>query len=198
MRELPILFNDEMVRAVLSGQKTQTRRPLKAQPNEVWSRPPVWVDQEGYYGCGIGPLLETRSDLRSPYLVGDRLYVRECFSPDYFGVGKPGFRAGWTDTDLSQEPKWHPSIHMPKALARIWLEVTVVRVERVQDISFNDATAEGVFEDFEPHGGHGFRSEARRLFFDIWDACYPGSWDRNDWVWVYEFSKTLDIAIELC
>ncbi len=106
---------------------------------------------------------------------------------------RPVFRA---DGELTHPEygkiKWKPNIHMPKWAARIFLKVTAVRVERIQDITPLDCTKEGCFYS----AGYGKKMEIlwekspREVFCELWDSIYPGSWDRNDWVFVYEFERT--------
>jgi hypothetical protein len=180
-REYPILFGDELVRAILAGTKTQTRRPIKPQPDEdglsriVEPAVGPWQDtSERVYRCPFGD-------------AGDMLWVRECFAPQYFDDGKPAYRADWTSTasEYVKPPRWTPSIHMPRAVARIFLDVVRVRVERVQNITEADARAEGFpFCDLL-----GMAGEARTLFAETWARIYPGSWERNDWVWIVEFKR---------
>ena len=166
----PILFNTEMVRAILDGRKSCTRRIIKPQPT-------------AHYGtqCVI-----------PPYKPGDILYVREiwCGLP----VNEAGHFRGHpiyyykADGDLRPEGwrgAWHPSIHMPKEAARIWLKVTDVRVERLQDMTDDDAEAEGCFD---------YTSTALG-FPDVWDSTIKKSdldrygWAANPWVWVIEFER---------
>ena len=181
----PILFSGEMVRAILAGRKTQTRRPVKlAPPWEIDERdgapwPRNWQWSQG----------DARSEwMRSPYRVGDRLYVRESYAPHYHGPGRHGYAADWTEraADTVPRPRWTPSIHMRKAAARIWLEVVGVRVERVRDISCADSLAEGMTT---PRGGcidglHA-RAEFGRLWIDIYGA---DSWGLG-YCWVYDFRR---------
>lgn len=179
MAEKPILFNGEMVRAILDGRKTQTRRPIKAAPAHVHS-------PDGAAGVYY--------PTRPKYRQGDLLYVRESYAPNYFGYGEHGYRADWTGeaADVCDEPKWTPSIHMRKQDALIWLRVTDVRLERVQDISEEDARAEGIQRHAMgwTDGANGYDvMTARDAFAELWDDVYPGSWDRDDWVWVYEFER---------
>ena len=136
----PILFNSDMVRAILEGRKTVTRRVIKD------------ADESMYAGlCGLGPgLFDRKTGLRTKepyYRLGDILYVRETFCPNYFDVSiavglkcssRHAFKADYRKEaigDIVPEPKWRPSIHMPKEAARIWLRVVDVRAERLQEIS---------------------------------------------------------------
>ena len=204
----PILFNTEMVRVILDGRKSCTRRIIKPQ----WEECPhcKYVHKEYIYdklaeniycaSCGY-PLVPER---RAPYQPGDILYVREtwehfeccCCEGDEHGncyrepqqsvlnkrCGCYMYRA--TD-EIYGDARWHPSIHMPKEAARIWLKVTDVRVERLQDMTDDDAEAEGCFD---------YTSTALG-FPDVWDSTIKKSdldsygWDANPWVWVIEFER---------
>lgn len=219
-KQRPILFNGEMVRAILDGHKTMTRRPIT---NDLWlscfcgeagDNGMPWVEEPGTGWQG---------EIRPPHgKPGDLLYVREAFQRidtlDGFGVI---YRSDGTvleigcdeeydaapidrltvphvrlDDNLFDGP-WSPSIHMPKGLSRIWLRVADVRVERVQEITEEDARAEGIQDGGclvcgkpEPCGCKVPSPDARDAFCHLWQATYPGSWDRNDWVWVYTFERT--------
>lgn len=201
MKPLPIIFNTEMVRAILDGRKTQTRRVLKAQPHVIDTvigerlviEDPLNSDS---YLDFINAKSTSRITKHCPFgQVGDQLYVRETWrqfnSSDECGCseypcGCPNngtilFKA----TGDSGESKWKPSIHMPRSAARIILEVTDVRVERVQDISERDAWAEGFdgYDDDVTGGQSGYDE-----FCEAWQSIYgEKSWQSNHWVWVIEF-----------
>jgi len=185
-----------MVRAILDGRKTMTRRPVKQQPEAVSrvGRPFWWVG-------GFRLDANARNPLRCPYgVVGDQLWVRETWQYEREGTGCPDdngflYRAtdpGWDDNGTGL--RWRSPIHMPRRASRITLEVTDVRVERVQDISDADAIAEGVNpQDWpvsnipaamrEPHG---------YAFAQLWDfinAKRGYSWESNPWVWVVCFKR---------
>lgn len=236
MRERPILFSAPMVRAILAGTKTQTRRVVRGGPNRVLWHPVVvaghggWIDDHG-------------RPIRCPYgMPGDRLWVREAWAEEhplaiqdgrYSQPGRAGmvgpppvdfrtiYRADgeplqiWRNADQShpyytrsgpadevdaEYPTvasnytchgkgihWRPSIHMPRTASRITLEITAVRVERLQDISERDAWAEGCegYDD-DVTGGRSGYSEYAELWQSINGA---GSWDANPWVWVVEFKR---------
>lgn len=217
-----ILFNTEMVRAILDGRKSCTRRIAKPQ----WEECPncKYVHNEYIYDnlaenvycarCGY-PMVPER---RAPYQPGDILYVREtwehfeCWNCDGDERGncpkEPKksvldkacgcymYRA--TD-EISGDAKWHPSIHMPKEAARIWLKVTDVRVERLQDITEDGAEAEGAIDNrgfiHSPENEYDRIYTAREHFIGIWDRTIKKSdldiygWDANPWVWVIEFER---------
>lgn len=188
MRELPILFNGPMVRAILAGRKTQTRRLASPQPHTVDS------DGRWYRMPSSGLSLNCHP---SPFgLPGDQLWVRETWGTGGYFPHPYGYRA---DCKEYAGERWRPSIHMPRAASRITLEVTGVRVERLQNISEHDADAEGFGGDFPtntfPEYFPGMAEDYGHLsipqcFGRIWDALgEPGAWDANPWVWVVEFKR---------
>jgi hypothetical protein len=198
MRERPILFSAPMVRALLTGTKTQTRRVVKVHIVASMDPPRGKADVEAWYpfvelGDGSFVSVTTLCPYGQP---GDRLWVRETFSRHVdesgFGSDKTIYRAdGERDGML-----WTPSIHMPRWASRITLEVTGVRVERLQDISEADAVAEGIV--MEPEGYWGIegadedhlRSTPEIAYRNLWESINgPGSWDANPWVWVVEFKR---------
>lgn len=158
MKERPILFSGEMVRAILDGRKTQTRRIVKPQPYEDRKLGVCWEPKGKNHPTGSpwycarnanwNPITNAFADFYrdrggSPYgVAGHRLWVRETFCDDF----KPFiYRASSTSTHYGEEKiKWKPSIFMKRISSRITLEITKVRVERLQDISKEDASAEGV------------------------------------------------------
>jgi hypothetical protein len=190
----PILFNTEMVRAILDGRKTCTRRLVRFLPGEN----PQWT---GYIRDGL-MLYNGRNEpciIKVPYQPGDTLYVREtwCGLP----VNEAGHMRGHTiyyyKADGELRPKgwrgtWHPSIHMPKEAARIWLKVTDVRVERLQEITSEQICREGVEVEY-PHVLNG--EEKRYAFSRLWDSTIKKSdldrygWNASPWVWVIKFER---------
>ena len=227
MKEHQILFNAQMVRAILDGRKTQTRRLVKQ------SSGPHTIEQVIATPDSLDAFIRHRCRYGQP---GDRLWVREswrigawdedsgCVAIDYMADGycrkewiKPTndprgeiFARLWLQSandarkvygeldqyewQAGESPcRWRPSIHMPRWASRILLEVTEVRVERLQEISIQDAMAEGVAEtaprlkDLEPC------MEWRYAYEDLWNVINgPGSWDANPWVWVIEFRRIDD------
>lgn len=179
--EKPILMRGEMVRAILAGQKTQTRRPIKA--------PGVC------FGAGGEPLsVDGLKVLHCPYgKPGDRLWVRETFldwtEKIYHSEGrtdKPRVIYRADGNILVNGNKWKPSIFMPRALSRIALEIVSVRVQRLQDISEADATAEGV--DAIPSAPAA--TTHRTAFAGLWKKIHgPESWVANPFLWVISFRK---------
>jgi hypothetical protein len=186
MKERPILFSAPMVRALLAGTKVQTRRVVKPRKDRD-------------IGCDLAPHElageVNGGEYRNAYCApGDRLWVRETWAEH--SAGGFMYAASWSAHALIGHPKWRPSIHMPRAASRITLEVTDVRVERLQDISEADALAEGI--DMQPRLA-GYSKDAGckwepanpiEVFCNLWESIKgPGSWDANPWVWVVEFKR---------
>ncbi len=202
MKERPILFSAPMVRALLDGRKTQTRRVVKPHPymclsSEQWkTRALSGVDS---YMRPMGSVVLEELLSRCPYgQPRDRLWVRETFA-QHQQFADVAYRADgeeFEDSDgFSWEPKWKPSIHMPRNISRIDLEIIGVRVERLQDISEADCAKEGApfsYSGFAPEDAPDWRGWYR----DLWESINgPGSWDQNPWVWVIEFRRVLsDVA----
>ena len=229
IKERPILFSGPMVRAILSGEKTQTRRAIKPQPTdaddqlhggELSKRAPYDIeDYETGVTLGYGFSNDTGDGFglvwRCPYgRPGDRLWVREAWTPDHSAF-YPCFPyvyradAGF-DYERNEEGKvyspeqdawypfrWRPSIHMPRAASRITLEVTGVRVERLQDITEEDAKREGTPSEIVPIDVSRMPSypcdEIQGKFAALWESINgEGSWDVNPWVWVVEFKRVTE------
>ena len=144
----PILFNSEMVRAILDGRKSCTRRVLKPQPDEKHTYPLDFVTDStekkevGCFGFGIDEYGGSIQYAKPPYQPGDILYVRETWSPVFVRPRRYLYKVECKEAE-NLPIKFHPSIHMPKEAARIWLKVMNVRVERLQEISAESALAEG-------------------------------------------------------
>ena len=186
----PILFNTEMVEAILEGQKTQTRRTVK-QPPIVGD---IMRDEKGwYYEDGT----RNGHSLIPQFSTGDILWVRETWGKltecDVFPPYEPHeerfiYRADRGDPDHFQA-KWHPSIHMPKEAARIFLRVKDVRVERLQDMDEDAAIAEGIADS--PAG----TDSPLLRFAELWDKTIRREdlrefgYHANPWVWVIEFER---------
>ncbi|MEP9943205.1 hypothetical protein ABLU61_07720 [Klebsiella sp. GG_Kp153] len=212
MKERGMIFNAEMVRAILDGRKTQTRRPVKF---------PVHDKNLGCELAGneLAGELSAGNYLNSAFgKPGDRIWVRETWgvvsheldedgriqpwTPDRpataihempFGNGYYSGHAiyaadgdfTWGDDDGYEDGRscWKPSIHMPRAASRILLEITDVRVERLRSMSQDDARADGVIAASGP-------MEAGLAFRELWDSIYgEESWKANPWVWVIEFKR---------
>ena len=206
MSERPILFSGEMVRAILDGRKTQTRRVMKVQPwpestVDVGPYHPHIVDQHGESHPGpatFGAVWDHQNvvnggnaHLRCPYgAPGDLLWVRETWA-QYPIELNPQPCDAWYKATSNGPPtpfKWRPSIHMPRWASRITLEVKSVRVERLQDISEDDARAEGWPG---PVTETGFSIASPLAWFaNVWTSINaPGAWEANPWVWVIEFER---------
>jgi hypothetical protein len=197
--EHPILFSTAMVQAILEGRKTQTRRVMKPQPE--WRKAPENVMMsDGYAWEKGGTRLEAWPDEEKfareiakycPYgKPGDTLWVRETWGKDKYG--QYHYRAEYPEHDSEPYPIWHPSIHMPKEAARLLLTVKDVRVERLHDISEEDASAEGM--DYLYETGQ-FKKEpytSTEAFEWLWNEINKSrgfSWETNPWVWVVEFER---------
>lgn len=205
MKERPILFSAPMVRALLNCTKSQTRRIVK--PSHI-----------KFFEPSMNASLERSPTLATAFCPygqpGDRLWVRETWqgplideeleeefhqSPDYFK--KPEFcayRATDTLDAINADGEalgWRPSIHMPRWASRILLEITAVRIERLADISKDDAMAEGIV--LQPDGGFGLADSTHYNFSDptdsycsLWESINgAGAWFANPWVWVVEFQR---------
>lgn len=216
MHEHPILFSGDMVRAILDGRKTQTRRPVTF-PASLWFNADGYpFSGDGYTDCRPVEPGDIRAWITCPFGVqGDRLWVRETWRPvgpwdtrretiQYRTDGMYLRKTGWpksfrirTNNSLN---KWRPSIHMPRWASRINLEVTAVRVERVQDITYGDLRAEGLrcprrdeLDNLLPV------STAFDAWKILWNSIYAKrglGWDENPWVWVVEFTQEKVAAAE--
>lgn len=254
MKERPIIFNAEMVRAILDGRKTQTRRPFKNQPQDFWEPFGPMVDLHKYNRDKDDFILRDGNPVvighgfvneegdfgyNSPYgKVGDRLWVKETFGFSHqsddvnqeervvmYKAGEPyriTKKSPVTNELLKStcgtyylqpnhycfDPNtWTPSIHMPRWASRITLEITDIRIERINDISFKNAISEGIKDSgFGLYGGvekdpffcsgieHKWFNSPRIAFSSLWDSIYlnkkcdsPYCWGQNPFVWVYEF-----------
>lgn len=221
MKEHPILFSGEMVRAILDGRKTQTRRVIVPQleyvsvkgTSEPYCKMWLWAGKKSDKSYTTLYFLTQRC----PYgQRGDRLWVRETFSlmchqadpqcwcetdeqkkrNHYFeykaDTGNP-YPGEWDADDArgyDDAPKWHPSIHMPRAASRIMLEIVGVRVQRLADISEDEAKAEGVNPSESEFGG--FAEPHVICYMNLWNninAKRGYGWDKNPWVWVIDFKR---------
>ena len=234
VKERPILFSAPMVRAILEGRKTVTRRVMKCQPDAdasitVESYNVAVTNRRGYQEAGpeiFGAWWrDGEAGCKCPFgQPGDRLWVRETWYCDHFEVQQGPYLqpADMHDLDQSREdgelvyaadglapyeqdqPTWKPSIHMPRWASRILLEITDVRVERLQDITEEQALAEGIVGvPFRPDDGWpictgymvgpddgktGLQTTAAKAFAGLWDSV-GGNWNANPWVWVVEFKR---------
>lgn len=218
----PILFNTDMVRAILDGRKSCTRRMVKPQPNEKHTYPLGFVTDStekkevGCFGFGINEYSGSIQYAKPQYQPGDILYVRETWGyPISLNSDKQYvFRADKiVESGFKNDSHiWHPSIHMPKEAARIWIKITDVRVERLQEITETQTEEEGFL--FIPPCLHRTGENycdidgpcenkikycdmsAGELFGKVlWDSTIKKSdidiygWDANPWVWVIEFER---------
>lgn len=199
----PILFHTEMVRAILDGRKTCTRRLVKFLPgeNSQWT---------GYIKDGL-ILYNGRNEpciRKAPYQPSDTLYVRETWKKAPNGYY---YYEDWQRGDIADITKWHPSIHMPKEAARIWLKVTNVRVERLHEMKPVDVIKEGAYPDcwdcLNTYGESGSQccygteeqcsqcDEVMMEWEKLWASTIKKSnlnhygWDANPWVWIIEFER---------
>lgn len=228
----PILFNTDMVQAILEGSKTVTRRV--AFPNEDLRKFPRPDNPDAWWFRGRA-YTNWDSAMRSPqgvlslckYKKGDILYVRETWKPMYpdetsnivcgymYKADDCGFRGEeykkWYDAHYPSGKDWfcpgiwRPSIHMPKEAARLFLRVTAVRVERLQDITEDGARSEGCYHEPLLDGCDDFMVPALYSFQSVWDSTVRKTnrdtygWDANPWVWVIEFeliSKEAELVVQ--
>lgn len=231
MIERPILFNAEMVNAILDGRKSQTRRIITPQPEFKEGTGFHWKGAMYGIGSNYAETVRNFTNFSCPIgRVGDRLWVRETFAPvNLYGEIALAYKAdsdvvrvvenesfqdddetinyddprlekysfsAWADDVLSgTEGNWKPSIHMPRWASRILLEITNVRVEHLQNISNEDAKAEGF--DYSTHPSAiemGYAIGARTNFRHTWEQIYgANAWNKNPWVWVVEFKKLNEV-----
>jgi hypothetical protein len=201
----PILFNTEMVRAILDGRKSCTRRIVKGfiPNNAVWGytafTPKGYISCRGTFADGYGEKF-----FKLPCKLGDILYVRETWKKAPNGYY---YYEDWQRNDIADVTKWKPSIHMPKEAARIWLKVTDVRVERLQEITEEQACMEGTnpWDEacYENNGWHPTLSDPDSGgepnmvdgFHKLWNSTIKKSdldrygWEANPYVFVIEFVK---------
>lgn len=214
MATKPILYNTEMVRAILDGRKSCTRRLIKTRRKDACGFYVTRRTDSSFAGIYEYDENESMFDnpLEPPYQPGDILYVREAFAwqpcwdcgmdteqgactghiyhSEKKEYGCYMYRASCEDNEYPSVDTWHPSIHMPKEATRIWLKVTDVRVERLQDMGKMDAVKEGIDTRLCINLKH-----ALAKFKKLWNStikksdlnCY--GWDVNPWVWVIEFER---------
>jgi hypothetical protein len=228
MTDRPILFSAEMVRAILYGRKTQTRRAIKPQPT-ILAKGYEDIDQLGTAKDRIGPLLFCPKPCKYG-AFGDALWVRETFcahwgapphgapqsyrivtgdelppieqqNGDFYQPVPSDIMTIWYEAEGNKpfHMKWKPSIHMPQWASRITLRITDIRVERLQDISEEDAIAEGVaLERYVPvsdsagkhSSGEAEPTDPVEEYRDLWNKINgPGAWEANPWVWVISFER---------
>lgn len=197
----PILFNTEMVRAILAGRKSCTRRICKdANEYTVPDMDFYNADRRTYAVHNFVDKEHTEqlstAERTCPICTGDILYVRETWKEAPKGYY---YYEDWQRNDIAYITKWKPSIHMPKEAARIWLKVTDVRVERLQDVTEDGAKAEGAIDNrgfiHSPENEYDRIYTAREHFIKIWNSTIKKSdldrygWDANPYVFVIEFER---------
>ncbi|MHC1939314.1 hypothetical protein ACYP3S_10455 [Klebsiella pneumoniae] len=224
MKERGMIFNADMVRAILDGRKTQTRRIMKLQPKPSKSRPgDFWFSSKKLESMvHVSDLAPGNSPIADYHLfiqehccpfgaVGDRIWVRETWAEA--GASAPDlklYRANYPEhvpsiyenVPPAEEIRWTPSIHMPRTASRILLEITGVRVERLNAISEEDAREEGIIDggclncgEPEPCGCANPEPDATDAFAYLWQSIYgQENWNANPWVWVIEFKRIEDRA----
>lgn len=194
MKEKPILFSGQMVRAIIDRRKTQTRRIVKPQPD--------WIDKSVMFWRGKAAMI---NEHRCPYgQPGDRIWVRESHAPaadcwgrwersiekncNLFGPGELHYKA---DSGKPYIDRWRPSIHMPRWASRITLEITGVRIERLCDIDKTDSIAEGCAGGHGAIAGYTYNATPIEQFRALWDSINAkrAPWASNPWVWVIEFRR---------
>lgn len=190
----PILFNTEMVRAILDGRKTCTRRICKdANEYTVPDMDFYNADRRTYAVHNFVDKEHTEQlstvERTCPICTGDILYVRETWKKAPKGYY---YYEDWQKDDIADVTKWKPSIHMPKEAARIWLKVTVMRVERLQEITIDGIRNEGL-SSMAVHAGD--MEIAMEEWKNLWNSTIKKhdinhyGWDANPWVWVIEFER---------
>jgi hypothetical protein len=212
IKERPILFSGAMVRAILDGRKTQTRRVVKLPHNNPlgeWEATTVGGGSAKFADGTPAPEMAAIWHTRNGDTLtcrhgnpGDRMWVRETWqhSNHPFGPYEPDcltfYRADYLDDPLGPDlersedgirRQWRPSIHMPRAACRLELEIIGVRVERLNDCSEADAACEGAGA---PLACEGPDTPNRTMFSRLWDSINgAGAWEANPWVWVVEFKR---------
>lgn len=198
----PILFSTEMVKAILEGRKTQTRRVVKPQPDpdglHNHTKFPMSIDSrydlEGW--CGTVDNTGETKQFRCPYgEEWDLLWVREAWAYQTYWNGLrveslPIYKASYGPEPTAWN--WKPSIHMHKSVARIWLQIEEIKVERVQAINEENSISEGITFDKDSGyfyaGSHAMGQSAYACFRNLWKSINgPDSWDANPWIWVIKF-----------
>ena len=205
MKERPIIFSGEMVRAILEGRKTQTRRVVKPQPEAVHDGEPYWFiggyRAWNYRPSSAVPLRAGGNPLPCPYgQPGDRLWVRETWKPCFDDGSGTAYRAARTPGTPEHKGPWKPSTFMPRDRSRLTLVIESVRVERVQAITWADAAAEAVTIGKirqsvgypAPWRGYMRDENPVEAFNRLWDSINAKSgfgWAVNPWVWVITFKR---------
>ena len=194
MKERPILFKTEMVKAILEGRKTQTRRIVKPQPLCIHQRIAwnILTEEWCLYDEAQKEVLEK---FECPYgKIGDHLYVKETWYKTKHVL--PSIICYKADYNDPENYKWKPSLFMPKKYARIWLEVTEIKVQQLHQISFDDILAEGCIERYEIkkcYASFTGQNFIRNKWIKLWDSINVKKgygWGKNPYVWVIEFKRS--------
>lgn len=202
-----LIFKGDLVKALLDGRKTQTRRPIKVQPPSNYDR--VYDSQWFHSPSTSGQGAEQQDCIlipESPFKTGETICVRETWCHDihpvtarprdgqfhYLADGKCVMKVdgdGFPEyrKDGSESSPWISPLHMPESASRIKLKISNVRVERIQDITHADAIHEGKFACMEYELGTDEADPPRDQFKRSWESIYPGSWEKNCFVWAYTF-----------
>lgn len=202
MRVLPVLLNTTMVLAVLEGHKTAMRRTAKKIPVETYRIEEIQLsDSYRYFECywggympDVSGFVEGSCVVLPPYREGDILYVRETWSEWTDGYVYKAWPGPFPQPGESRAEymTWHPSIHMPKEAARIWLKVTDIRPERLRDITADGIREEGLLSMTVPCGD---MKIAQEEFAVLWNSTVKKpdigryGWSANPWVWVIKFER---------
>lgn len=206
VKERPILFQGDMVNAILEGRKTMTRQIVKRQPKGETSHARYWCEETGEWEWMYNAITaHPGSGFFCPYgKPGDRLWVRESWrtETDFDDIYSPSQLSTSTKLLFEADADWstnktvgrlRPSIHMPRWASRILLEITDVRIERIRDITLGDIASEGV--DCGNHPGehdHLCSKKATTAWITLWDSINgDGSWNANPYVWVVEFKRLI-------
>lgn len=193
MSERGILFSAPMVRAILEGTKTQTRRVVTVRRGEVPGEfsPEIEDQMRGQHIDSLAAV-----GIRCPFSVGQRLWVRETWRKSEGGSGEIIYAASVSDYERREKGPWRPSIFMPRSASRIDLEVTEVRVQRVQEIGEPDAVSEGIACCVDGHrwyapGGKIRHNAPSHAFHSLWDSINGkrAPWASNPFVWCLTFRR---------
>lgn len=193
MKVVPMIFNTEMVKALLDGRKSVTRRPVSPKPTPAERGYDWWPSKK------FESIKEMVSDACPIASIGDLIYVREtfrlfnhsdeCGCSDYCSCPPSGTPVYFATCGSDSESKWKPSIHMPRTASRLTLKVTNVRIERVQDISEEEAIKEGINKHHQLPAFKspiGYHTSPAYAYEELWNSIY-GNWDENPYVWAIEF-----------
>lgn len=195
---LPVLFNTGMVRAILDDRKSMTRRIIKFPENRFTGEIPKADDVRPYKNKYLLDKIIFHEephycfDVKTPCQRGDVLYVRETWNKCGKGYR---YKTDWEKDGIADITKWKPSIHMSKEAARIFLKVTNICVERLQDITLDDFLNEGISMPDEAFDTENAYLQATNLFADLWNSTVNTQqralygWEANPWVWVIAFER---------